>query len=77
VATTNVEVVNLTEFTGFFGKAYESHVFNQHIQFQGVMSTIDIVLLFFAVVIVIFIIVLAFYEDQLTQDVLGEASLDA
>lgn len=72
VATTNVEVVNLTEFTGFFGQAYESHVFHQHIRFDGVMTTLNIVVWFFVLVIVVLIGVLVFYEDELTKEVLGE-----
>lgn len=67
MATTNVEVVNLTEFTGFFGKAYESQVFHQHIRFDGVFTTLNIVVWFFVLVVVILIVFLAFYEDELNN----------
>lgn len=72
VATTNVEVVNLTAFTGFFGAAYEAQVNGQHLRAEGLLTTAAVVVWTLAITVVLLLVLLVFYEEELTEKVESE-----
>ena len=57
----------------YFGSAYESHFFSQKLNFSGVLTTLNIIVWTFALAIIILIIVLIFYEEELTREILTES----
>lgn len=70
VATTGVEVINVTTFTGFFSEAYESQVFAQRLKISNVLTVINVVVWFLVLVELIFVGLCIMYEDALTEEVL-------
>lgn len=69
-ATTGVEVINVTTYTGFFSQAYETQVFAQRLHIRNVLTVINVVILTLCLAVTILLVVLIFYEDELERTLL-------